>query len=150
MATLKQDTLTIDPVAMNVVSRIAAGCTLVGEHRFEGGVLVQGELAGTVTVQGRLIVWAGGTVRGRVRVIGDRYVFGRLGEAGGRPEDTVIECLGTTYVASTGVSTGTLTAQRLRLYDGADLQGPFRTLKSASAPPVLHERVPPESQPPAR
>jgi hypothetical protein len=39
-----QDTLTLDPIAMNVVSRVAAGSHLNGEHFFEGGLLVQGEI----------------------------------------------------------------------------------------------------------
>ena len=37
-----QDTLTIDPIAMNVVNRVAAGCRLSGDLQFDGGLLVQG------------------------------------------------------------------------------------------------------------
>jgi Polymer-forming cytoskeletal len=139
-----QDTLTIDPVAMNVVSRIAAGCRLTGEHRFEGGVLVQGTLGGRTVVEGKLIVWQGALVHGHIKVIGDLYLFGQLGQPGAAPDATVLQCTGTAYVASTGVSTGTLTARRLQLYEGADLQGPFRTLAKGDktdaalpGPPVL-------------
>ena len=53
--------------------------------------------------------------------------------------DTVVECQGTVYVASSGVSTGTLLAARLRMYDGATLQGPFRTLRGDGALPVLDD-----------
>jgi len=140
--TSPQDTLTIDPVAMNVVSRIAAGCHVDGEHHFKGGVLVQGSLSGLIEVQGRLIVWQDALVHGHVRVVGDLYLFGQLGRTGASPEATIVECLGTAYVANTGVSTGTLMAQRLQMYEGADLQGPFRTLKRGSAPPVLSEIFP--------
>ncbi|MDI3511961.1 MAG: polymer-forming cytoskeletal protein [Pseudomonadota bacterium] len=134
----QQDTLTIDPIAMNVVNRIASGSRLDGSLRYQGGLLVQGETGGSLHVLGRLIVWRGGVVRGRVRVDGDCYVFGQIGEAGGQPEDTDLECHGTIFVAHTGVSTGTLRARRLQLYEGADLQGPFRTLKFAGTLPVLH------------
>ena len=134
-----QDTLTIDPVAMNVVSRIAAGCQVDGEHHFEGGLLVQGSLSGMIEVHGRLIVWQGALVQGHIRVLGDLYLFGQLGRTGASPEATVLECLGTAYVASTGASSGTLMAQQLQLYEGADLQGPFRTLKRGRAPPVLSD-----------
>ncbi|HMP10586.1 MAG TPA: polymer-forming cytoskeletal protein [Hydrogenophaga sp.] len=131
------DTLTLDPVAMQLVSRVARGCLLQGQLRFEGGLLVQGELDGDVQVQGHLVVWSGGLIRGRIHVSGDLYLFGRLGSPDAMAEDTVLECQGMAYVAHTGVSTGTLMARRLQLYDGADLQGPFRTLKRGDNLPVL-------------
>ena len=121
---LPQDTLTIDPIAMNVVNRVAAGSRLEGDLLFEGGLLVQGEISGQIRVNGRLIIWKGGVVRGTVRVQGDLYLFGQLG---------------VTEVAQTGVSTGTLMAKRLQLYEGADLRGPFKTLKLGSTLPVLHD-----------
>lgn len=137
-----QDTLTLDPIAMNVVNRVAAGTVLDGDLRFDGGLLVQGEIAGRIQVNGRLIVWTGGVVRGRVRVQGDLYLFGQLGAASGSPHDTSLECQGMAYVSKTGVSTGTLMARRLQLYEGANLQGPFKTLKLGDNLPVLHEVLP--------
>jgi hypothetical protein len=134
-----QDTLTLDPVAMNVVNRVAAGTQLGGELRFQGGLLVQGDLSGLLHVNGHLIVWTGGVVRGRIRVMGDLYLFGHLGSADAGPNATTLECQGMAYVASTGVSTGTLMARRLQLYEGADLQGPFKTLKIGENVPVLNE-----------
>lgn len=135
------DTLTIDPIAMNVTNRVASGSVLAGEHVFEGGVLVQGQLSGQVQTRGRLIVWQGGVIKGRFQILGDLYLFGQIGELGAAEDATVVECLGTAYIASTGVCTGTLMAQRLRLYEGADLQGPFKTLKVGAAPPVLQPGV---------
>lgn len=134
-----QDTLTLDPIAMNVVNRVAQGSLLSGENYFEGGLLVQGEVSGQLRVNGRLIIWTGGVVRGRIRVMGDLYLFGQLGDMGGGPQDTSLECTGMAYVSKTGVSTGTLLARRLQLYEGADLQGPFRTLKPVDNLPVLHD-----------
>jgi cytoskeletal protein CcmA (bactofilin family) len=124
-----QDVLTIDPVAMNVVNRVCAGSQLSGEQIFQGGLLVQGELAGSLEVRGRLIVWAG--------VLGDLYLFGQLGAPGQEDSATVVECMGTAYIASTGISSGTLLAQRIRMYDGAQLQGPFKTLKDSALLPQL-------------
>lgn len=134
-----KDTLTLDPVAMHLVNRVASGCVLRGQLRFEGGLLVQGDLEGDIQVEGRLVVWSGGVVRGRISVSGDFYLFGRLGAPAGRPEDSVLECQGMAYVSHTGISTGTLMARRLQLYDGADLQGPFRTLKRGDNLPVLQQ-----------
>lgn len=140
----QQDTLTIDPIAMNVVNRVASGSRIEGNLRFHGGLLVQGETAGQLQVQGRLILWRGGMVRGRIVVMGDCYIFGQIGDTQGQPEDTQLECHGTAFVAHSGVSTGTLKARRLQLYEGADLRGPFRTLRIGDTLPVLHD-VQPES-----
>jgi Polymer-forming cytoskeletal len=134
-----QDTLTIDPIAMNVVNRVAKGSRLSGDLNFEGGLLVQGEIVGNIHVKGRLIVWAGGVVLGRVRVAGDTYLFGQLGATGASAHETSLECHGMAYVSNTGVSTGTLMARRLQLYEGADLQGPFKTLKKGENIPVLND-----------
>lgn len=133
-----QDTITLDPIAMNVVNRVAAGSHVAGTLEFDGGLLVQGEISGDIRVNGRLIVWTDGIVRGRVQVMGDLYLFGRLGAANASDQETVVKCLGMAYIASTGVATATLYAKRLKLYDGADLQGPFRTINLADLP-VLHE-----------
>ncbi len=138
-----EDVLTIDPVAMNVVNRVAQGTSLAGDLLFEGGLLVQGRLGGDVQVNGRVIVWIGGVIKGKIRVLGDMYVFGQLGELGADPQETLVECLGTLYVANTGVTTGMLTAHHLMLYEGADLQGPFTTLRAERSLPVLDDRVVP-------
>lgn len=136
-----QDTLTIDPIAMNVLNRVASGTQLGGDLQFEGGLLVQGEMSGDVRVNGHLIIWTGGVVIGQIWVTGDLYLFGQLGAPKAAPQDTVMKCMGMAYVANTGVATGTLMASRLKLYDGADLQGPFKTLQLADKVPVLKDIV---------
>ncbi len=134
-----QDILTLDPVALNVVNRIATGCRLSGRLRFDGGVLVQGDLSGHVRVDGRLIVWAGGRLRGRIRVKGDVYIFGQLGDLDPEAPDTSLESTGMVCVAQTGLSTATLLARRLQLYEGANVQGPFKTLRAGEKLPVLRD-----------
>ena len=79
---------------------------------------------------------------GTIRLQGDFYLFGQLGAKEASPDDTQLECIGMAYVAQTGVSTGTLMAKRLQLYEGADLRGPFKTLKLSGALPVLHDVQP--------
>lgn len=140
-AEIPQDTLVIDPVKMNIVNRVAAGTALAGDFSFKGGLLLQGEIEGTGDVAGRLVVWHGARLSGRFKVMGDLFLLGNLGAAlpeGDAVDDaTVVECLGTAYVASTGVSTGRLIAAKLRMYDGATLQGPFSTTRPDHALPVL-------------
>ncbi|MBL8328532.1 MAG: polymer-forming cytoskeletal protein [Rubrivivax sp.] len=141
MKTGPQDVMTIDPAAMNVVNRVSAGSHLNGRLLFEGGVLVQGELSGHVTVRGHLIVWHGATVRGRLNVQGDIYVFGHLGDQRAPSSLTSVECSGMVCVAQTGSSSAALIARRLQLYEGADVRGPFKTLRPGEAVPVLMDAV---------
>jgi hypothetical protein len=128
--------LVIDPVQMNIINRVTEGSALEGRHRFQGGLLLQGELRGEGEVRGRLVVWPGAKLVGRFRVWGELYLLGQIGQTGlpGQEADTPdaeteIECLSAVYVASTGVCSGSLSAPRLHLYEGATLVGPFRTLK---------------------
>lgn len=141
---LLQDALTIDPVAMNITSRVSAGCRLQGDLVFEGGLLVEGELHGQIRVNGRLIVWTGGRVTGRIKVMGDTYLIGHLGSDGGGPADSQLECQGMACVSRSGVSTGTLMARRLQVYEGAQLKGPFRTLVAGDQLPVLRDAIDPD------
>lgn len=133
----QQDSLVIDPLGMNIVNRIAPESHVRGDVAFQGGLMVQGHLTGSGQVFGRLIVWHDAQVQGHFRVVGDVYVFGRIGAVGADATETVIECMGTAYIASTASTTGTITAQRLRLYEGADLKGPFKTIKNMDALPEL-------------
>jgi cytoskeletal protein CcmA (bactofilin family) len=135
----QQDNLVIDPLGMNIVNRIAPESRFQGDFSFAGGVMVQGDLSGAGQVMGRMVVWHGAIVTGHFRVVGDLYVFGRIGAVGANASQTVIECMGTAYIASTASTTGTITAQRLRLYEGADLQGPFRTIKNIQSLPELDQ-----------
>lgn len=136
-----QDVLTIDPIAMNVVNRVALGSLLTGKNQFKGGVLVQGEIEGELEVRGRLIIWAGAKVSGRIKIWGDLYLFGQLGTTERSATINLTECLGTAYIASSGVSDGTLLAHRIRMYEGAQLHGPFKTLKNTTPLPELHEEL---------
>jgi cytoskeletal protein CcmA (bactofilin family) len=135
----QQDSLLIDPLGMNIVNRIAPDSSMQGDVSFSGGLLVQGNLVGAGRVMGRLVVWHGAQVQGHFRVMGDLYVFGRIGDKDSDASSTVIECMGTAYIAGTAATTGTITAQRLRLYEGADLQGPFKTIKNIQSLPELDD-----------
>jgi hypothetical protein len=137
----RQDILSFDPAAMHVVNRVAAGCHLNGKLLFDGGVLVQGELSGHTRVHGHLIVWHGGVVRGRLSVHGDVYVFGSLGDDDAPASATSLECTGRVCVAQGGHSSATLLARRLQLYEGAEVRGPFKTLRPGEEVPVLNDAL---------
>lgn len=132
-----QDILTLDPISMNVVNRVAAGSRVEGVLSFNGGVLVQGLLSGSIQVEGPLIIWAQARVQGQLRVNGDVYIFGTLGDAD--VASTVLECAGMVCVANSGVCNATLLARALRLYQGAEVKGPFKTRHAMQELPVLRD-----------
>lgn len=145
-----QDTLTIDPVAMNVVNRVAPGCRLAGDLVYEGGVLLQGEISGQIRIKGPLIVWGGGLIYGRIKVYGDLYLFGQFGLDEGRSLESQLKCNGTAFVSHSGVTTGTLLARRLQIYEGADLRGPFRMLRQRRDVPILRDTLDTEDTKPTQ
>jgi hypothetical protein len=137
----RNDVLTIDPVAMGITNRVAAGCNLSCNGDFRGGLLVQGALRGELRVLGPLVVWEGAHVGGSVVVFGDIYAFGALGEEHDDAQTSTngaqIVCHGTIFMAHSAVSYARIAAQRIQSYDGAQIHGPFRTLKDHQKLPEL-------------
>ena len=122
---------------MNIVNRVCSGSALDGTLEYKGGVLVQGTISGTCDVRGPLVVWHGGLLCGHIKVWGNLYLFGQIGTDGDYEAATVLECMGTAYISSTGVSNARLSAHRIKMYDGAKLNGPFTSLKKRLAIPEL-------------
>ena len=123
------DILTLDPLKMKLVSKVAPDCVLKGQLSFDGGLVVEGMIEGDLKVDGHLVIWNGGQVKGRVEVSGNLYVFGRFGGPAESASSSVLKCAGTAFVAHSARSTGTIFARLLQLYEGAELDGPFQTLK---------------------
>lgn len=123
----KPDRLQIDPVKMGITNRIASGCTCVGHHQYQGGLLVQGSLGGHIQINGDLVLWAGGMLEGHIELTGDLYLFGQLGKEEVPRDATTVSVRGTVFAAHTCISFGTIYGKHLQTYDGAQLFGPFMT-----------------------
>ncbi|MBS3912847.1 MAG: polymer-forming cytoskeletal protein [Hydrogenophaga sp.] len=126
------DTLTIDPLLMNLVHRFGPDSEIRGNLQLSGGVLVQGTLCGEVVIDGPLLIWSGATVCGTFHVSGDVYVFGEAGRSDEAVDATHIRCDGTACVASSAVLAGTLSARHFNIYQGADLRGSIRSLADST------------------
>lgn len=125
------DTLTIDPMAMGIQHRFGPGSEFNGTLKLAGGALFEGDVSGALHVQGTLVIWSGATIRGSIRVDGDLYLFGAVGDPGCAPDEAAVECHGTAYLAASSVLNGRVTAKHLQIYHGADLRGQVRSLSSA-------------------
>lgn len=140
-AVSRNDVLTIDPVGMGITNRVAAGCELECQGDFRGGLLVQGKLSGKLRVLGPLVVWEGAQLEGDIEVFGDTYAFGLLGSEAESTEpdapQSQLVCHGTIFMAHCALSYASIAAQRIQSYDGAQMHGPFRTLKNHQKLPEL-------------
>lgn len=66
------ESIVIDPVAMKIVNRIAAGSKCEGSLECEGGVIIEGVFSGTLSVKGGpLVLMPGGVARGMLACDGD-------------------------------------------------------------------------------
>lgn len=123
----------IDPVQMNITNRLAHGCKTVGPMALEGGLLLQGEHSGDLTVaNGPLVIYENASVTGGfIDVTGDVYVFGRIGSAAAA-QPTVLRCTGVLHLTSKAVVFGTLQCAKPALYDGAQMMGVIETQQMVS------------------
>lgn len=120
------ESLEIDPVAMNIVNRIAPGTVQTGELVCEGGLLVEGKLSGKVTVTGGpLVLLTHGVISGDVVVNHDAYLLGTFEE---KPDGQLCELsvTGTAFLGSTLKAAANLQASALKTYHGAHTFGLIR------------------------
>lgn len=129
----REKSMIIDPVAMNIVNRIAPGSRSMGSLNFSGGLLLQGEHRGELLVDGGpLVIYEGAGLYGNAVVKGDVYVFSQIGE----PQDTTnqLTVMGTLHLASKAVVYGTLRCVNLATYDGAKIHGVVETIPAIEEP----------------
>ncbi len=81
MNNTNQESIVIDPVAMKIINRIAAGSRSEGVLECQGGVMVEGSFVGTLVVKGGpLVLMPVGVIRGVMTCDGDAYLFGTIEE----------------------------------------------------------------------
>jgi cytoskeletal protein CcmA (bactofilin family) len=119
----------IDPVAMNIVNRVAAGTVQRGSCRWVGGLLVQGRIEGDLeVVGGPLVLMPGGEIAGNVRGDGEAYLFGNV-LAKSENELSELDIAGTVYLAETLHAQANITAGAFKSWEGAQVEGRIKTMK---------------------
>lgn len=125
----KKQSIIIDPVQMNITNRISEGSRSAGKIEFNGGLLIQGQHNGELTVNnGPLVVMATGQVGGAIVANGDAYVFGRLGGGETTGVETVITVNGTLHLTSSCIVHGKIRYAKLAMYEGAQIRGSIESL----------------------
>lgn len=124
------ETIVIDPVGMNIVNRVAPGTVLEGNTTWNGGLLVQGTVKGTIKVTGGpLVLMDTGVIAGSILCLGDVFLFGTI-EHAGEDKMSKVESSGIAFLAETLRAEADISAARLRFFDGAQVNGRFKTLSA--------------------
>ncbi|WP_291517422.1 polymer-forming cytoskeletal protein [Acidovorax sp.] len=126
----------IDPVAQNLVNRIAPGTSVSGQFHSEGGLLIQGKANCTDmrVVNGPLVLQEGASLTGTIVVHGDAFLFGKLGDATSPHGGVNLEVHGAVHVATTAETFGQIACQSLATYKGCQLNSAIRTIPKDASP----------------
>lgn len=122
------ETIVIDPVGMNIVNRVAPGTVLEGDTTWTGGLLVQGTIKGNIKVTGGpLVLMDTGVIAGSVLCLGDVFLFGSIEQAR-ENQMSKVESSGIAFLAESLKAEADISAARLKFFDGAQVNGRFKTL----------------------
>ena len=125
------ETIVIDPVGMNIVNRVAPGTVLEGDTTWSGGLLVQGTIKGNIKIAGGpLVLMDGAVIAGKVTCLSDVYLFGKI-EPPGEGQLSEVSCTGSAFLAETLVAEADLNAAGWKLFNGAQVNGRFKTLNAS-------------------
>ncbi len=125
--TNSNDAITIDPVAQNIVNRVAAGTVITGDITCDGGIMIEGTVQGNLIVKGGpLVLRASGVIAGAVEVHHDAYLLGTI-----RAQDddllSEIAVMGTAFLGSTLDAAANIQAGAMKTYEGSRIDGRIRT-----------------------
>ncbi len=99
---MREESVILDPLVAGVTNKISAGSKTIGPMTIQGGLLIEGEHEGDLTVNGQLWVMEGAKIHGgHIRVQGDAYVWGQIGSPSGPPGSTQMNCLVLNLAAQT-------------------------------------------------
>lgn len=128
-----EETIIIDPVGMNIVNRIAPGTKFKGTIECSGGLLVQGNFEGDVTVvNGPMVLMQEGVIKGNIKCDGDAFLFGKI-EPKDSDEPSDLTAAGDVFMAQTLDAKANITAAGIRSYEGAQVDGRIRTVRKEKA-----------------
>ena len=122
------ETIVIDPQAMNIVNRVAAGCRQSGVFHCQGGLMVEGRIEGDIEiVGGPLVLMPEGVIGGRISGDGEAYLFGTIA-ARCTNEPSELEVAGQAFLTQTLRARANIKAGAIRSYFGAQVDGRVDTV----------------------
>jgi cytoskeletal protein CcmA (bactofilin family) len=126
------ESIVIDPVAMHIVNRVAAGCRQSGSFHCKGGLMVEGRVEGEIeVVDGPLVLMPEGFIAGKIKAHAEAYLFGTVGPRSDT-QLSELEVHGAVFLAETLRAEADITAGAIRSYEGAQVEGRIRTVKRSA------------------
>lgn len=127
------ESIVIDPVAMKIVNRVAAGTRQSGVLHCEGGLMVEGTIEGEVHVTGGpVVLMPSGVIRGKVFADAEAYLFGTI-QALSENVLSELDVAGAVFLTETLRAEANITAGAIKSYEGAQVEGRIKTVKRATA-----------------
>ena len=122
------ETIVIDPQAMNIVNRVAAGCRQSGVFHCQGGLMVEGQIEGEIEiVGGPLVLMPEGVIGGRISADGEAYLFGTIAPRCAN-EPSELEVAGQAFLSQSLRAHANIKAGAIRSYLGAQVEGRVDTV----------------------
>lgn len=122
------ETIVIDPQAMNIVNRVAAGCRQSGVFHCQGGLMVEGRIEGEIDiVGGPLVLMPEGVIAGRISGDGEAYLFGTIAPRCAN-EPSELEVAGEAFLTQSLRARANIKASAIRSYQGAQVEGRVDTV----------------------
>lgn len=127
------ESIVIDPVAMNILNRVAPGTRQSGVLHCAGGLMVEGTIEGEVHVTGGpFVLMPNGLIRGKVVADAEAYLFGTV-QALSENVLSELDVAGAVFLTETLRAEANITAGAIKSYEGAQVEGRIKTVKRATA-----------------
>lgn len=127
------ESIVIDPVAMNIVNRVAPDTRQSGILMCSGGLMVEGTFEGEIHVTGGpFVLMPSGVIAGTVTADGEAYLFGTI-RARSETELSEVDVQGAVFLTETLRADANVTAGAIKSYEGAQVEGRIKTVKRPAA-----------------
>jgi cytoskeletal protein CcmA (bactofilin family) len=124
-----EESIVIDPVAMNIVNRVAAGSRQTGVLHCDGGLMVEGTIEGEVHISGGpFVLMPEGVLVGKVVGDGEAYLFGTIRERS-ENELSELDVAGAVFLTEKLRAKANITAGAIKSYEGAQVEGRIKTMR---------------------
>lgn len=129
---IEEESIVLDPVAMNITNRITAGSHQSGVISCRGGLWVEGTIEGEVHVSGGpLVLMQSGVITGRIVGDGDAYLLGTIRSK--TPEElSELDVLGAAFLTKHLRAQANITAGAIKTYEGSQVEGRIKTVRRAA------------------
>lgn len=125
----RNEEIVIDPIAMKIVNRIAPGTKQSGTIECVGGLMIEGEFTGCISVRGgAFVLMPEARVCGTITCDQDAFLFGSI-LAREDGELSELTAHGAVFLTETVNAKANITAGAFKTYEGSEVEGKIKTVR---------------------